>query len=63
MTEKYAHVDLEKLKFDMKNLSLKGETVTKLHQKRKPFCKSIAIRKNEADGNRTRNIQIDSLVL
>jgi len=30
MTERYAHVDLEKLKFDMKNLSLKGEIVTKL---------------------------------
>ncbi|OHB39923.1 MAG: hypothetical protein A2099_08015 [Planctomycetes bacterium GWF2_39_10] len=30
MTERYAHVDLEKLKYDMKNLSLKGETVTKL---------------------------------
>ncbi len=30
MTERYAHTDLERLKFDMKNLSLKGETVTKL---------------------------------
>ena len=30
MTERYAHTDLEKLKFDMKNLSLKGETVTRL---------------------------------
>lgn len=30
MTERYAHVDLEKLKFDMKNQSLKGVTVTKL---------------------------------
>ncbi len=30
MTETYAHTDREKLKFDMKNLSLKGETVTRL---------------------------------
>jgi len=61
MTERYAHVDLEKLKFDMKNLSLKGETVTR--SKNRFVSLMIAIRKNEADGNRTRNIQIDSLVL
>ncbi len=30
MTERYAHVDLEKLRFDMKNLSVKGETITGL---------------------------------
>jgi len=30
MTERYVHVDIEKLKFDMKNLSLKGETITRL---------------------------------
>lgn len=30
MTERYAHTDLEKLKVDITNLSLKGETVTKL---------------------------------
>ncbi|MBI5676935.1 MAG: hypothetical protein HZC52_00245 [Planctomycetes bacterium] len=30
MTERYAHVDIEKLRFDMKNLSVKGETITRL---------------------------------
>ncbi|BBO18686.1 conserved hypothetical protein [Candidatus Brocadia pituitae] len=30
MTERYAHTDLEKLKVDITNLSLKGETVTNL---------------------------------
>jgi len=30
MMKRYAHVELEKLKFDMKNLSLKDETVTRL---------------------------------
>ena len=30
MTERYAHVDLEKLRFDMKNLSVKSETITRL---------------------------------
>lgn len=34
-TERYAHVDLERLKIDMKNISLKGKTVTKLSPAKK----------------------------
>lgn len=35
MTERYAHTDLEKLKVDIANLSLQGETVTKLSSEEK----------------------------
>lgn len=35
MTERYSHEDVEKLKIDMKNLSLKKETVTKLSPRAK----------------------------